>query len=355
MYDAYGMSAFDGSRGPGGMGPGPDLEEFLSSMFMGGMGGMPGMGGAGGGARRSKKSPSQEQTYEVTLEDLYKGKTVRFEASKEILCPSCKGTGGKERAKPAKCSNCKGQGFRQMLRQVGPGMLTQETVECSACAGEGTVFNPKDKCKKCKGNRTVKKTSQLDLYIPRGAKEKEKIVLEGEADHVPGANDPGDLIFQLEELPHPTFRRTGADLAAKLDITLAEALTGFHRVVLKHLDGRGIAVQHPQEEGRILRPGQVLRIPGEGMPHKRSDIKGDLYLTVDIQFPPDGFIKDPILSEKLRAILPAPPPPITADEIDDVDYQEAGSMDDMGGQDAGDGWEDDGDEDDGPQAQCAQQ
>ena len=119
------------------MGGGPDLDELFSSMFgMGGMGGMPGMGGAGRAARKQK--------YEVTLEDLYKGKNVKFQSSKQILCPSCKGTGGKEKAKATKCSTCKGNGIRQVLRQVGPGMLTQETVECSACAGQGSVFNPKD-------------------------------------------------------------------------------------------------------------------------------------------------------------------------------------------------------------------
>jgi DnaJ homolog subfamily A member 2 len=356
MYDTHGMSAFDGSRGPGGMGGGPDLDDLFSTMFgMGGMGGMPGMGGAGRGPRQPRKSPSEQQKYEVTLEDLYKGKNVKFQSSKQILCPSCKGSGGKEKAKAMKCSTCKGQGIRQVLRQVGPGMLTQETVECSACAGQGSLFNTKDKCKKCKGNRTVESKSQLEIYIPRGAKEGETIVLEGEADHVPGAQEPGDLIFHLKELPHSVFQRGGPDLTAKVEITLAEALTGFHRVLLKHLDGRGIELLHPQQEGQILRPGQVLRINGEGMPHKRSDAKGDLYLTVDIQFPPDGFLKDPTAPENLRILLPQPPPPIKVDEVDEVDYEPHASMEDFGGRDAAGGWEDEEDEADGPQAQCAQQ
>lgn len=352
------MAAFDGSRGPGGMGGGgPDLDELFSSMFGmgGGMHGMPGMGGAGRGARKPKKSPSEQQKYEVTLEDLYKGKNVKFQSSKQVLCPSCKGTGGKEKAKPTKCSVCKGQCIRQVLRQVGPGMLTQETVECSACTGQGSVFNPKDKCKKCKGQRTVESKSQLEIYIPRGAKEGDTIVIENEADHVPGAQEPGDLIFHLQQLPHSTFQRAGADLLAKLEITLAEALTGFRRAVVKHLDGRGIELQHPKQEGQILRPGQVLRISGEGMPHKRSDTKGDLYLSVDIQFPADGFLKDSQALEQLRTLLPPPAPPLEADEADEVDYEPNASMEHFGGRDAAGGWEDDDDEADGAQPQCAQQ
>lgn len=350
MYDTHGMAAFE--KGAGGMGGGPDLEELFSTMFgMGGMGGMP-----GGRPRQPRKSPNEEQKYEVTLEDLYKGKTVKFQSSKQILCPGCKGTGGKEKAKATKCSTCKGQGFRQVLRQVGPGMLTQEMVECSACGGQGSVFNPKDKCKKCKGERTIESKSQLEIYIPRGAKEGETIVLEGEADHVPGAEEPGDLVFHLNELPHDIFQRSGADLTAKLEITLSEALTGFKRVVLKHLDGRGIELQHPKSEGAILRPGQVIKIRGEGMPHKRSDAKGDLYLTVEIQFPPDGFLQDPKATEQLRALLPPPPPPLQVDEaVDEVDYEPDASMDGFGGADAAGGWEDEDDGADGPQAQCAQQ
>ncbi|RMJ20513.1 DnaJ domain protein Mas5, partial [Aspergillus sp. HF37] len=109
---------------------------------------------------------------------------------------------------------------------------------------------------------------QLELYIPRGAREGDQIRLEGEADQVPGAEQTGDIVFHLVEQPHEVFQRTGNDLSAKLDITLAEALTGFHRVVLKHLDGRGIELNHPQEPGQILRPGEVLKIRGEGMPLK---------------------------------------------------------------------------------------
>ena len=104
------MSAFDGSRMGGGMGP--DINDILSSMF--GMGGgMDGFGGPGGpgGPRRAKRSPDEEQKYEVTLEDLYKGKTVRFSSTKNVICSVCNGTGGKAKAKAAQCSQCQGQGM----------------------------------------------------------------------------------------------------------------------------------------------------------------------------------------------------------------------------------------------------
>lgn len=114
------MSAFDGSRpGPGGMGGDVDLDDLLSQMFgmgggMGGMGGMPGMGGMGGagGPRRGPRRGKDEvQEYEVSLEELYKGKTTRFASTKNVICETCKGSGGKDKAKPHDCSVCGGQGL----------------------------------------------------------------------------------------------------------------------------------------------------------------------------------------------------------------------------------------------------
>lgn len=102
------MSAFDGSGRPGGMGGGPDLDDILASMFgmnMGGAG-MPGFAGPG----RRRKGPNEEQQYTVSLEDLYKGRTVKFASTKNVICTLCKGKGGKEKATPKKCSTCGGQG-----------------------------------------------------------------------------------------------------------------------------------------------------------------------------------------------------------------------------------------------------
>ena len=357
-YDAYGMAAFQG--GAGGMGGEVNMEDILNMFGMGGgipgMGGMPGMGGRG--PRKPRKSPDEQQKYEVALEDLYKGKTVKFSSTKNVICPLCKGSGGKEKAQAKECTTCKGQGFRQIVRQVGPGMLTQQTVECNVCEGTGQVYNPKDKCKKCKGKRTTEETKNLELYIPRGAKEGDKVVLEGEADQLPGVAEPGDIIFHIVEQPHDIFQRAGADLSAKLEITLAEALTGFKRVVLTHLDGRGIEITHPQhaEEGEILRPNQFLKVPGEGMPHKKSDAKGDLYLIVDIKFPEDGWF-DAVKAEQINKLLPGPDEPIKADDVDEVEFEPDADIDDFGrgsGDPRGGGeWVDEDEVPDG--AQCATQ
>ena len=192
----------------------------------------------------------------------------------------------------------------------------------------------------------------LELYIPRGSKDGDKVVLPGEADQSPD-QEPGDIVFNLVEAEHPDFRRAGPDLSARLEITLAEALCGFSRVVIKHLDGRGIHINH-QQKGRILRPEQVLKVGGEGMPYKKSDQRGDLYLIVVIKFPEDGWLPDESAKSKLQELLPKPDDPIEVETMDEVDYDEAASLEDFGGKDehGGGAWEDD---DEDGQPQCAQQ
>ncbi|KAJ2989105.1 hypothetical protein NUW58_g3636 [Xylaria curta] len=292
----------------------------------------------------------------LSLEDLYKGKTVKFAANKSVVCGTCKGSGGKDKVKPQTCDRCKGNGMVEILRQMGPGLVARDTAPCDRCQGSGNYFKEKDRCKKCKGKRTVQETKPLEIYIPRGAYQGERIVLEGETDQHPDQT-PGNLVFVLVEEPHEIFNRVGNDLSADLDITLAEALGGFSRVVLTHLDGRGIQISHPR--GKILHPGQVLKVPGEGMPLKRGDAKGDLYLVVKVEFPEDGWLKDEAAYESLIKLLPGPTQEIKAGEVDEVEYDDDADLDEMGANSGdpryGEGWEDEDDGEGGAQAQCAQQ
>jgi DnaJ family protein A protein 2 len=254
-------------------------------------------------------------------------------------------------------ANLLAKGVKIALRPVGPGLVTQEQVPCSTCSGRGSYFPDDKKCKKCKGARTTSQRKILELYIPPGSRQGDKIVLAGEADQVPD-QEPGDIIFELVETPHEVFHRAGSDLQAELKVSLQEALTGFNKVVLKHLDGRGISLHVKQPAGRILRPGEVLKISGEGMPIKRSDAKGDLYLIVDVIFPEDGWLRDEATIQKIRDVLPTTgEEKITAEEVDEVDWEIVKDMEDFG---AGSGdpraaeWEDDSEEE-GEAAQCAQQ
>ena len=67
--------------------------------------------------------------------------------------------------------------------------------------------------------------------------------------------------MKLKSIPHNTFKRNRDTLSMKLAIPLRAALLGFE-TAFKHLDGHSV---HVKRSG-VTKPGQVLRIKGEGMP-----------------------------------------------------------------------------------------
>jgi DnaJ family protein A protein 2 len=103
------MAGVGGRAGAGG-GPGP-MDDFFQEFFAAGGGAQfnfdfgPGMS-SGRGKARDEVIP-----YEVSLEDLYNGKTVKMNMEKEAECPSCHGSGGKSGVKPKQCVKCEGKGF----------------------------------------------------------------------------------------------------------------------------------------------------------------------------------------------------------------------------------------------------
>ena len=110
---------------------------------------------------------------------------------------------------------------------------------------------------------------------------------------------PGDVVFVLEVERHDAFERSGNDLLAKVEITLSEALLGFSRIVIKHLDGRGLKVSSPPN--KIIKTSDTIILRGEGMPHlRRPNEKGDLYIIFNVQFPSEEWLST--IDRKVRVI-----------------------------------------------------
>ncbi|KAH7708397.1 dnaJ subfamily A member 2 [Aphelenchoides avenae] len=151
IYDQVGMEGLEGGGGSGGFGGHEDLFDLLGG---GGMGGGLGgglfshmFGGGGGGRRRPRKGENTVQPLNLTLEDLYNGKTSKLQLTKKVICGTCKGAGGKEGAVQP-CTRCRGSGRMFVTRQIGPGMIQQMAARCDQCAGEGELINEKDRCRK---------------------------------------------------------------------------------------------------------------------------------------------------------------------------------------------------------------
>lgn len=130
----------------------------------------------------------------------------------------------------------------------------------------------------CSKPKTVEEILKID--IRPGWKKGTKITFPEKGNQEPGFS-PADLIFVIDEKPHPVYKRDGNDLVVNQKISLLEALTG-KTVDLTTLDGRYLTI--PVTD--IIRPGHEVVIANEGMPiSKEPTKKGKLKIKFDVSFP----------------------------------------------------------------------
>ncbi|GKT42188.1 mitochondrial protein import protein mas5 [Colletotrichum spaethianum] len=184
-----------------------------------------------------------------------------------------------------------------------------------------------------------------------------KVEFRGEGDQAPGIQ-AGDVVFEIEQKPHPRFTRKDDDLLYQCEIELVTALAGG-TIYIEHLDERWLSIEiHP---GEAIAPDAVKMVRGQGMPSPRHHDFGNLYIQFNVKFPEKGWTEDPAAFEALQKLLPAPslqtvPPPEAMTEpadLEDLDNTSQASV--FGG--AG-GSMDEDDEDGHPGAervQCASQ
>jgi DnaJ family protein B protein 11 len=126
---------------------------------------------------------------------------------------------------------------------------------------------------------TEEEEIQLTLDVQKGMKDGDTIKYDQIADEAVG-HIAGDLIFTIKQAPDDVFVRDGDDLKMNMVITLLDSLIGFRRT-FRHLDDHEVVV----EKSDISYCMQVITINGEGMPRKGGSGRGNLLITLYIDFP----------------------------------------------------------------------
>jgi len=268
IYDQHGEEGLkEGGRGGGFKNPFDIFSNF-------------GFGGFGGQQRGQEEQKGENNVIplDVTLRDIYNGKTFEVLHKKQILCPHCRGTGGKDPDDVKTCPDCKGKGHKIVVQQLGPGFMTQSQQTCDRCGGKGKIV--KTLCPHCKGNKIAVGEDTITIEVERGMPDGHEISFYGEADQNPDIN-PGDVIFKLQTLPHKRFIRKGHDLKMNMTISLLDALVGFEKR-FQHLDDHEVIISKKD----ITKPNQIFVVQREGMPHHNyPSEKGDLYVEFKIDMP----------------------------------------------------------------------
>ncbi|XP_071784979.1 dnaJ homolog subfamily A member 2-like [Asterias amurensis] len=349
-YDRYGLEGLKEGAGEGG-----GFDDIFSHFFGGGIFG--GGGGGFGGGRRQRKMKGEDTVHRlgVSLEDLYNGKTSKLQLSKNVICGSCKGHGGKQGAMQP-CHSCHGRGIKVTIRQIGPGMVQQMQSTCTDCRGEGERINDRDRCKKCNGAKVNKETKILEVHIDKGMREGQKITFHGEGDQQPGI-ESGDVIIVLVEKDNDAFKRVGNDLYREQEVTITEALCGF-QITLKHLDDRQLLIKCPG--GSVIQPGCKRVVENEGMPFYRNPFtKGNLIMKFNIKFPENNFASSEQLKKLEKLLPPRPNHEAAGEDAEEVELVEFEASHTNSHNHRSEAYHDDDDEDEsgggGPSVQCAHQ
>lgn len=174
---------------------------------------------------RPRRGADIQHTFKVSLADMYYGRLAKFQLPRRSKCKRCDGTGS---LNPKTCSQCKGLG-RVMITMNDRFTSVQEIRPCHPCHGTGTYTSAADRCRDCDGGYKMEKTI-LNVQILPGLKDGDRCILQGMADE--GKNIvPGDVVIQLQEIPHPNLVRRNDDLYLEHDIDLKTALLGGSVVV----------------------------------------------------------------------------------------------------------------------------
>jgi len=335
LYDKYGKEGVE--QGGGGA---RNADDIFSMFF----------GGGGGGGRRQRgprKGKDVVHPLKVSLDDIYNGKVVKISVNRQRM----KYPKGMDSASAIRtCDACDGRGFVVQIRRMGP-MIQQVQQPCTKCGGTGKIV--------AKGVKQVKERKILEVPIDKGVKNGKKIKFDGESDEHPGLL-PGDVIFVVQEKPHPIFKRKGADMLMQKEINICEALCGT-KFLVKQLDGRELLIS--TEPGKVIKPGEIMCIDDEGLPYEGNPYtKGKLFILFDVKFPTNGSLT-PQQMQVLESVLP-PRPPQPEDDPDDelelctlqeVDKSMFGKSGASSGRSAYDDDDDDDMEGGGQRVQCAQQ
>lgn len=206
----------------------------------------------------------------VSLRQLYLGEVFDVSYTRQVVCVEA-------HVCQRDNNECQGPGVRVKMHQLAPGFVQQVQVQDASCVARGKSW--KNNCKACPKGMTEEEEIQLTVDLQAGLMDGDVIKFEQVADEAVG-HIPGDLRFNVKQIPHEFFVRDGHNLKMAMTISLAESLVGFRKTI-KHLDGHDVIIQ----KSSVTYCSEVFTIRGEGMPIKGSRQKGDLLITLSIDFP----------------------------------------------------------------------
>jgi molecular chaperone DnaJ len=244
------------------------FAAFFGDDLFGGLGGRPG--------RRAARGADVLAEVEIELTEAATGLRRSVPFPVVVACAACQGTGAAAGTAPTTCPTCDGLGRLQSVTNSVFGQFVR-TRACPRCGGAGEVVETP--CEHCSGAGRVTEERGLEVDIPAGIHNGQRIRLSGEGHAGALGGRAGDAYVQVHVRPDERFVRDGNDVVSSVDLTVTQAALGA-TVVVATLDGD---VELDFEAG--TQPGEVRVLRGSGMPVLQGRGRGDQRVLVNVAVP----------------------------------------------------------------------
>jgi molecular chaperone DnaJ len=294
-YDEARSLFGSGFRVPTGAGGSGGSFNFDLGDLFGGTSGTPGGGGIGdvfGGlfgqrTRTTQPRRGADVESEVTIgfREAVDGVTVPLRMTSASACTACAGTGARAGTVPRVCPTCSGTGHTST--NAGRFSLSEP---CRDCKGRGLIVD--DPCPVCHGSGRGTTSRVMQVRIPAGVRDGQRIRLKGKGAPGERGGPAGDLYVIVHVSPHPVFGRRGEHLTVTVPVTFPEAALGAE-IKVPTLNGLPVTLKLPPGTPN----GRTFRVRGRGA-SRPDGTRGDLLVSVEVMVPQrvDGKAKEALES-----------------------------------------------------------
>jgi molecular chaperone DnaJ len=226
--------------------------------------------------RRARRGGDIVAEVEIDLVEAASG--VRRDVPYRVAttCPRCHGQGAEPGTPVSTCPTCRGAGRVQHVSRSVFGEFVR-TQTCPRCDGAGRVVE--QACEQCHGDGHVLEERTLEVDVPPGIHDGQRIRVAGEG-HTGGAGGrAGDVYVLVHVRPDERFVREGNDVFSSVDLTITQASLGT-TVTVPTLDG-----EVELEFAPGTQPGELRVLRGRGMPVLQGFGRGDHRVLVNVLVP----------------------------------------------------------------------
>jgi molecular chaperone DnaJ len=264
-YDQFGHAGVDAARGAG-FSAAEAFGDIFGEVF----------GDIFGGGRRGRtqvfRGADLRYGLELDLRQAVFGDSIEIDFQTLGECDSCGGSGAAKGTSAITCDTCGGVG--QVRLNQGFFSVNQA---CPRCKGRGQIIQTP--CDTCHGQGRVRRSKSLNVKIPAGVDNGDRIRLAGEGEAGRNGGPAGDLYVEIHVREHEIFERDGSHLSCEVPVSFATLVLGGELDV-PTLDSH-VTLKIPPE----TQSGRVFRLREKGVKPVRGGPTGDLFCRVIVETP----------------------------------------------------------------------